>query len=318
MSYLTMCCCRLVCRLMGVAQQARRAVAGALLCLMPLCAFCYDVTQVPNVHLQDAAQYVSDPGKILSAGARDSINRMLSRLEQSTGIESAVVMLPTIDDADIFEFAHELFRYWGIGKKKSDNGFLVVFVMDQHKVRFTTGYGLEGTMTDAVSKRIQMQQMVPRFKQSDWDGGMVDGVRAAVRVLDGSMEPEADADDDIGAVAMAMVLLIVFIMCVVIVAIGNSQKCPRCGKKGLRKTGEQRLKARVAGGGSKTVLRSTYVCKYCGHVVTKDEDVDDGSGLAAAAVMGSLLGGRGSSGGGFSGGSFGGGSTGGGGATSGW
>lgn len=303
----------------GAAQSARCVAAGCLLALLPLCASAYDVAQVPNVHLQDAAQYVSDPGKILSVQARDSINRMLSRLEQSTGIESAVVMLPTIDDADIFEFAHELFRYWGIGKKKSDNGFLVVFVMDQHKVRFTTGYGLEGTMTDAVSKRIQMQQMVPRFKQSDWDGGMVDGVRAAVRVLDGSMEPEADADDDdIGAVAMAMVLLIVFIMCVVIVAIGNSQKCPRCGKKGLRKTGEQRLKVRVAGGGSKTVLRSTYVCKHCGHVVTKDEDVDDGSGLAAAAVMGSLLGGRGSSGGGFSGGSFGGGSTGGGGATSGW
>lgn len=300
-------------------KRAMALLAVLLLLAVPVCSRAYTVEEVPNVHLKDARLYVSDPGNILSAQARDSINLMLARLEKGTGIESAVVMLPTIGDADIFDFAHELFRSWGIGKKKSDNGFLVVFVMDQHKVRFTTGYGLEGTMTDALSKRIQMQQMVPRFKQGDWDGGMVDGVRAAVGVLDGSMQPEADADDDdAGVVALVMVLLIVIFMCCAIVAIGNSQKCPRCKKKGLRKVSEQTLKLRVGLGLTKTVVRTTYKCKYCGHIVTKDEDVDDSSGLAAGAAMGALFGSGRGGGGGFSGGSFGGGSTGGGGATSGW
>ena len=156
----------------------------------------YGVKDVPNVRLADASQYVSDPSAILSATARDSINAVLWRLEKSTGIETAVVMLPSIGDADIFDFAHELFRTWGIGKKKSDNGLLMLFVMDQRKVRFTTGYGIEGIMTDAMSRRIQMQAMVPRFKQGDWDGGMVAGVRAAAKVLDGSMKPEAAGDDD--------------------------------------------------------------------------------------------------------------------------
>lgn len=107
----------------------------------------YTLQDVPNVRLSDVRQYVSDPSHILSAPARDSINAVLGRLEASTGIETAVVMLPSIGEADIFNFGHELFRQWGIGKEKSDNGLLILFVADQRKVRFTVGYGLEGTMT---------------------------------------------------------------------------------------------------------------------------------------------------------------------------
>ena len=84
-------------------------------------------------------------------------------------------------------------------------------------------------MTDAMSKRIQMQQMVPAFKRGEWDKGMVDGVRAAVSVLDGSMQPEAsddDGDDDI--LAFTVVLIAIIVMAGIIVAIGSKQKCP-CG-----------------------------------------------------------------------------------------
>ena len=153
------------------------------------------VDDVPNVRLTDVRRYVSDPTSILAPAATDTINAILGRLEKSTGIETAVVMLPSIGENDIFDFSTSLFRKWGIGKKKSDNGLLILFVMDQHKVRFATGYGIEGTMTDAMSKRIQMQYMVPAFKRSDWNKGMVDGVRATAKVLDGSMKPEA-ADRD--------------------------------------------------------------------------------------------------------------------------
>ena len=125
-------------------------MAFLLLLLLPVCSFGYDVEQVPNVHLKDKRQFVSDPDNILSQSARDSINVMAMRLEMTTGIETAVVLLPTIGDADIFDFSHNLFRRWGIGKKNRDNGFLVVFVMDQHKVRFTTGYGIEGIIVDGT------------------------------------------------------------------------------------------------------------------------------------------------------------------------
>ena len=69
----------------------------------------YTLQDVPNVRLSDVRQYVSDPSHILSGSARDTINAVLARLEESTGIETAVVMLPSIGEADIFNFAHELF-----------------------------------------------------------------------------------------------------------------------------------------------------------------------------------------------------------------
>lgn len=302
---------------------ARAAVAFLLLLLLPVRSFGYDVEQVPNVHLKDKRQFVSDPDNILSQSARDSINIMAMRLEMTTGIETAVVMLPTIGDADIFEFSHNLFRRWGIGKKNRDNGFLVVFVMDQHKVRFTTGYGIEGIMTDAMSKRIQMQQMVPRFKEGNWDAGMVNGMRAAVSVLDGSMQPDAaDEEGDDTAALIILAVMIVGTVLIIVFALSYTAKCPHCGKKGLQKVNEQKLKVNLGAGRSKMILRTTYKCKYCGRLVTKDEDINDGSGsgLATAAIVGSMFGGRGggSTGGGFSGGSWGGGSTGGGGSTSGW
>ena len=276
------------------------------------------VDDVPNVRLTDVRRYVSDPTNILSPAAKDTINAILGRLEKSTGIETAVVMLPSIGENDIFDFSTSLFRKWGIGKKKSDNGLLILFVMDQHKVRFSTGYGIEGTMTDAMSKRIQMQYMVPAFKRSDWNKGMVDGVRATAKVLDGSMEPEAadsDTDDILFSIGIivGIVLLVMFVSSIM-------QRCPKCHKRSaMKQMGVEVLRVSTGKGRRKRIRRTTYVCQYCGHIMTKDEDIDDNSGSAAAtgAILGSMLGGGGSSGG-SSGGSFGGGSTGGGGSTSSW
>lgn len=279
------------------------------------------VDDVPNVRLTDVRRYVSDPTSILSPAATDTIDAILGRLEKSTGIETAVVMLPSIGENDIFDFSTSLFRKWGIGKKKSDNGLLILFVMDQHKVRFATGYGIEGTMTDAMSKRIQMQYMVPAFKQSDWNKGMVDGVRATAKVLDGSMEPEAaDSDTDTSDILFSIGIIVGVILLAMFVS-SIKQRCPKCRKRSaMKQMGVEVLRVSTGKGKRKRIRRTTYVCQYCGHIMTKDEDIDDNSGSAAAggAILGSMLGSSGGGGGGSFGGSFGGGSTGGGGSTSDW
>lgn len=279
------------------------------------------VNDVPNVRLTDVRRYVSDPTSILSPAATDTIDAILGRLEKSTGIETAVVMLPSIGKNDIFDFSTSLFRKWGIGKKKSDNGLLILFVMDQHKVRFATGYGIEGTMTDAMSKRIQMQYMVPAFKRSDWNKGMVDGVRATAKVLDGSMEPEAaDSDTDTSDLLFSIGIIIGVILLAMFVS-SIKQRCPKCRKRSaMKQMGVEVLRVSTGKGRRKRIRRTTYVCQYCGHMMTKDEDIDDNSGNAAANgfILGSMLGSGGRGGGGSFGGSFGGGSTGGGGSTSDW
>ena len=273
------------------------------------------VDDVPNVRLTDVRRYVSDPTSILSPAATDTINAILGRLEKSTGIETAVVMLPSIGENDIFDFSTSLFRKWGIGKKKSNNGLLILFVMDQHKVRFSTGYGIEGTMTDAMSKRIQMQYMVPAFKQSDWNKGMVNGVRATAKVLDGSMKPEAaDSDTDTGDLLFSIGIIIGVILLAMFVS-SIKQRCPKCRKRSaMKQMGVEVLRVSTGKGRRKRIRRTTYVCQYCGHIMTKDEDIDDNSGNAAASgfILGSMLGSGGRGGGGSFGGSFGGGSTGGG------
>lgn len=279
------------------------------------------VDDVPNVRLTDVRRYVSDPTSILSPAATDTIDAILGRLEKSTGIETAVVMLPSIGENDIFDFSTSLFRKWGIGKKKSNNGLLILFVMDQHKVRFATGYGIEGTMTDAMSKRIQMQYMVPAFKRSDWNKGMVDGVRATAKVLDGSMEPEAaDSDTDTDDILFSIGIIVGIVLLVMFVS-SIMQRCPKCHKRSaMKQMGVEVLRVSTGKGRRKRIRRTTYICQYCGHIMTKDEDIDDNSGSAAAggAILGSMLGSGGGGGGGSFGGSFGGGSTGGGGSTSDW
>lgn len=290
----------------------------------PLSAMTVD--EVPNIHLKDARQYVTDPSAILSTAARDSINLMLGQLEKGSGIEVAVVMLPSIGDDDIFDFAHNLFRKWGIGKKKENNGLLVLFVMDQHKVRFTTGYGLEGTLTDALSKRIQMNEMVPAFKEGKWDEGMVKGVRATVAILKGEVAADqygatsANGNDEelttFDVIAISMVFIIIIL---VIVLVCRDKKCPKCKKHAMKTVSTQRLKIALGHGRVKRIIRTTYVCQNCGHQITHDTDDNDDQKLNAALAAASIarMAMRGSSGG-STGGSFGGGSTGGGGSTSGW
>lgn len=290
----------------------------------PLSAMTVD--EVPNIHLKDARQYVTDPSAILSTAARDSINLMLGQLEQGSGIEVAVVMLPSIGNDDIFDFAHNLFRKWGIGKKKENNGLLVLFVMDQHKVRFTTGYGLEGALTDALSKRIQMNEMVPAFKEGKWDEGMVKGVRATVAILKGEVAADqygatgANGNDEelttFDVIAISMVFIIIIL---VIVLACRDKKCPKCKKHAMKTVSTQRLKIALGHGRVKRIIRTTYVCQNCGHQITHDTDDNDDDKLNAALAAASIarMAMRGSSGG-STGGSFGGGSTGGGGSTSGW
>ena len=283
----------------------------------------YTVGDVPNVQLTDSRQRVSDPEALLSAAARDTINVMLAQLKQKTGIEVAVVMLPSIGEADIFDFAHELFRTWGIGGKKTNGGMLILYVDDIHRLRFTTGYGIEGTMTDAMTKRIAMQQMVPRFKEGNTDRGMIDGVKASCDVLDGSMTPEPEEEEEdipwYAAVAVIGTMVAVFLFLIWLID-RVSRRCPNCKKTALK-----RMSSNVIKRGNRTYRRDTFICRNCGKVVTKDHDItpNDNDDLTKGIIIGSMLGGGrrgggGFSGGGFSGGSWGGGSTGGGGSTSGW
>jgi uncharacterized protein len=151
----------------------------------------YTVETVPNTKQIDNS-YVSNPDKLLSDHAVAQINMLLDSLERKTTAQVAVVMLNSIGDADVFDFAQSLFVKWGIGQKGKDNGLLILYVQDKRTVRFHTGFGVEGVLTDATCKRIQMEKMVPEFKLGNIDAGMIAGVLEAVRLLSDPSAVEAN------------------------------------------------------------------------------------------------------------------------------
>ena len=276
----------------------------------------YGIKDVPNTYAQNRLCHVSDPENILSPESIEEINRMLSLLEDSTGIQSMVVMLQSIGGEDIFEFAHSLFRHWGIGSNERNEGLLVLYVSDQRKIRFTTGYGLEGPMPDAVCKRIQERYMLPHFRKGDTDRGMTEGVAAIVKVLDGSMENIPDEEDpDPWSILLVAIVLSSIIGIMIWLIIRQANTCPKCRKPRALKT--------IASTSYRDALHRKHIkqtlrCRNCGHTVVRDQITNNNefNSMAGGAILG---GGRSRmGGGGFSGGMFGGGSTGGGGSTSGW
>jgi uncharacterized protein len=115
-----------------------------LLCfLLPVFALAqtFTVKTVPDPR-QANNSHVSNPSSLLKQTTVDSINSILDDLEIKTTVQVAVVVLPSIGEADGFAFAQELFTKWGIGRAKNDNGLLILFIEDQHYVRFHTGLAL--------------------------------------------------------------------------------------------------------------------------------------------------------------------------------
>ncbi len=142
----------------------------------------YTIETVPNPKDNDGG-WVSDPDHVLKAETVSSINAVFTTLEKNTSDQIALVVLNSIGEEVPKDFVYKLFNKWGIGVKGKDNGLLILMVMDQHRVEFETGYGMEGVLPDATCKSIQTTYMVPRFKEGNYDQGLLDGIAATVDIL---------------------------------------------------------------------------------------------------------------------------------------
>ena len=276
----------------------------------------YTTDNIPKIHLQDKTRYVCNPADILSTTACDSIDHMLYALEQQTGIETVVAVVPSIGDEECFDFAHRLLNEWGVGKKGINNGLVILLVTDQRCIQFYTGYGLEGDLPDAICKRIQTRNMIPYLKDGNWDAGMTAGVQAVCARLDGSMTNnvgEEEEDFTLGSILLISTSFFIIALMVALIAQYRFSKCPNCGKHKLQHS-ESEVVSRHNGVKTEDV---TYTCGNCGHKIVRrlqsyDENYHGKGGGSGPVIFGGGSMFRGSGGGGFRGGSFGGGSFGGG------
>ena len=132
---------------------------------------------------------VVDQAGILDAAARSRLETKLKELESKTTTQLVVVTLRSLGGYDIADYGYQLGRHWGIGQKGKNNGALLIVAPTDRKVRIEVGYGLEGTLTDAVSRLIIDHAILPRFRAGDFAGGIERGADDIVQVLSG------DADD---------------------------------------------------------------------------------------------------------------------------
>jgi uncharacterized protein len=126
---------------------------------------------------------VVDSAQVIDARARPAIEQKLENLESRSGIQLVVATLKSLDGQDVESYANELFRTWKLGEKAKNNGVLLLVAPNERKVRIEVGYGLEGTLNDALSSVIITNALIPRFKTGDFSGGIERGVDDIIAVL---------------------------------------------------------------------------------------------------------------------------------------
>lgn len=129
--------------------------------------------------------YVNDYADIISDATEQQINQELQQFEASTTIEVVVATVPSLNGDDVAPFANTLFREWGIGKKETNNGVLLLIAPHERKLRIEVGYGLEGVLTDLQSGFIIDNIITPEFKANNYDSGIMNGVDAILQVVKG-------------------------------------------------------------------------------------------------------------------------------------
>lgn len=279
----------------------------------------YGVRDIPNVQRADRTRYVSNPDGILSAEAVARIDSVCASLRDRNIAQVAVVAVDDIAGGDVFGFALELFGSWGVGRGDRNNGVGILLVRDRREIRMVTGDGAEGVLPDAVVKRIQMKYMLPYFREGNYSAGMVAGVEAVAKRLEGSELDLGGTDAASGGELPAWaILLIVFGFIAVPLGVGalvyyRQKRCPRCHRFTLRLQSQEVLQTMPA----YKVIEYTFVCTNCGKVVkrqarsARDNHLGGpGGGVFMGGGFGGFGGGRGGSGGGFGGGHFGGGGAG--------
>ena len=144
----------------------------------------YDsVDEVPEIKGPSMDNFVCDPDGYLTEQQRGALDNELRSLRNRTTAEMAVVILPSIGDNDIFDFAHDLASKWGIGGSEKSNGILLLMVMQSRQIRIQTGYGVEGLIPDATASDIIQDTMAPMMRQGNIYGAVSGAVAQINSIL---------------------------------------------------------------------------------------------------------------------------------------
>jgi len=138
-----------------------------------------------SLHFPALTGRVVDDAGLLSPADRASLTESLAGLEAKTTDQLVVVTLKSLQGTTIEDYGYQLGRAWGIGQKDKDSGVLLIVAPTEKKVRIEVGYGLEGTLTDAMTKLVIENAILPAFKTGDFAGGIKSGSDQIIQLLRG-------------------------------------------------------------------------------------------------------------------------------------
>jgi uncharacterized protein len=162
---------------------------------------------------------VTDYTNTLSADDKQRLESKLVAFNDSTSTQIAVVILKSVGEYDINQYGQQLGRAWGIGSKGKNNGILLLIAMGDHKVAISTGYGAEGAVPDAITHQIIQNDITPRFKQSDYYGGINVGTDDLMKYMKGEYKatnrPRQSARNGGGSYGVLFIIVIIIIIIVI-------------------------------------------------------------------------------------------------------
>jgi uncharacterized protein len=161
------------------------AAKASLLALM----LCWAFAALADVAVPPLTGRVVDRTATLSSSDIASLDRTLKDFEARKGSQIAVLIVPTTQPETIEQYSIRVAEAWKIGRRKIDDGAILVVAKDDRKLRIEVGYGLEGALTDVTAKRIIDEVITPKFRAGDFAGGISEGVGRILRVIDGEPLP---------------------------------------------------------------------------------------------------------------------------------
>ena len=178
--------------------------------------FAQEVLAKPN-----PPRLVVDKANMLSQDQVNILEQKLDAFNDSTSNQIAVVIIPTLNDVPVEDYAVKLFRDWGIGGSKHNNGVLLLVAAQDHKIRIEVGYGLEGAITDVQSNDIIANDLRPNFKNEDYYAGIDDAINSLEKAAAGEYKERGKQKDDNGKGGNILGFIIILI--VIIIAIGRGR-----------------------------------------------------------------------------------------------
>jgi uncharacterized protein len=179
-------------------------------------ALCWSLSVQAQIAVPTLSGRVTDETATLSVEQKAALEQTLQTFEARKGTQIAVLMVPTTAPESIEQYALRVAEQWKLGRKKVDDGAVLVVAKADRALRIEVGYGLEGALNDATSERIISEIIAPRFKQGDFYGGLTAGVDQIIRVANGEPLP-APADRPVqGTVGIVQYLPVIFILALIV------------------------------------------------------------------------------------------------------